>query len=48
MTQLALGCAAIDDSNEASGDDDAVLAFHFGILGYEGLFYDLHDRDKVR
>ncbi len=48
MTQLALGCAAIDDGYEVSGDDDAVLAFHFGILGYEGLFYDLHDRDKVR
>jgi len=48
MAQLALGCAAIDDGNEISGDDDAVLAFHLGVLGNESLFYDLHDEDKVR
>ena len=47
MAQLALGCAAIDDGNEISGDDDAVLAFHLGVLGNECLFYDLHDGDKV-
>ena len=48
VTVLRLAGRAIDDGYEVSGDDDAVLAFHFGILGYEGLFYDLHDRDKVR
>lgn len=39
---------AVDDGNEVRGDDDAVLAFALWVLGDEGLFDDLHDRDRVR
>lgn len=39
---LALGGAAVDDGYKVSGDDDSVLAFLFGVLGDEGLFYDSH------
>jgi len=45
---VALGGAAVDDGNEVRGDDDAVLAFALWVLGDEGLFDDLHDRDRVR
>lgn len=47
VTIVALRRAAINDSYEIIGDDDAVLAFLLGVLGDDALFYNLHG-DKVR
>ena len=42
MAVLALGSAAVDDSNEVSGDDDAVLVFLLWVLGDAVLLDNLH------
>ena len=39
---VALGGRAVNDRCEVSGDDDSVLAFLFGILADECLFYYFH------
>ena len=39
---LALRCAAVNDSHEIIGYDDAVLAFLLWVLGDDCLFYNLH------
>ena len=42
MAILGLRRTAVDDSYEVICYDDAVLAFLLGVLGDDGLFYNLH------
>ena len=42
QTAIGLACAAVDDGDEVSGDDDCVLWFLFRVFAYYLLFYDFH------